>query len=88
MNFIEQRGEVVFQADSKGNLFQKIGDGEPFKVRDGRISYKRIKTVSGLDIKYNTNGVYGFSIWRGKTNLEDNFWTLADAERMAQNIGG
>lgn len=88
MNFIEQRGEVIFQADNKGKLFQKIGDGEPFKVKDGKIAYKRIKTVSGLDIKYNTNGVYGFSIWRGKTNLEDNFWTLADAERMAQNIGG
>lgn len=88
MDFIEQRGEVLFQSDSKGKLFQKIGEGEPFRVKDGRMAYKHIKTVSGLDIKYNINGVFGFSVWRGKHNLEDNFWTLADAERVAKTIGG
>ncbi len=42
--------------------------------------------VAGFEIKYNNNGVQGFSVWRGKTNLEDNIWTTDDAERIAREL--
>lgn len=83
MTITEVKGDIKFLEDAKGKLFQQIGEGEPFKVLNGSMKYRKIKTVKGRTIKYNSNGVHGFSIWNGKTNLEDRIWTLAEAERIA-----
>lgn len=80
---IETKGIVSFYKDKKGNLFQKLGCLKPFKVKDGKMTYKQIMNVRGLNIKYNNNGIQGFSIWKGKTNLEDNIWTTDEAEKIA-----
>ncbi len=86
MKITEVKGDVTFYEDDKGNQFQQIKDGEIFKVRDGRIVYRYIKQVNGYKIKYNTNGLYGFCVFRGRANLEDRIWTLDDAERIAREL--
>jgi hypothetical protein len=87
MKLIETKGEVRFYEDERTKKqYQQIENGKPFKVKDGKISYIPIKQVNGYSIKYNTNGVYGYVIFRGKTALEDRIWTLADAERIAKEM--
>ena len=86
MNLIETKGDIKFFKDEKGKLFQQIQEGEIFKVKDGNIANKTIKKVNGCNIKYNLNGVYGFSVYKGNTNLEDRIWTIAEAERIAKEI--
>ena len=86
MKLIETKGDIKFFKDEKGKLYQQIGDGEIFKVKNGNITYKAIKKVNGYNIKYNVNGIYGFSVFKGKQNLEDRIWTLAEAEQVAREL--
>lgn len=86
LKLVEQKGVVQFLEDRGGRLFQKLGCLEPYRVKDGKMTYKNIMRVAGFDIKYNNNGVQGFSVWKGKTNLEDNIWTTDEAERIAREL--
>jgi hypothetical protein len=86
MTIKEVKGDIKFLEDERGNLFQQIAEGLPFKVVDGSMKYKGIKTVNGKTIKYNLNGVHGFSIWDKHTNFEDNIWILSEAERIATEL--
>lgn len=86
LNFIESKGDVTFYSDAKGKLFQQLGADEPFKVKDGRITYKHIAIRYGAKIKYQNNGTNGFSIFTGKGLMEDNIWTFAEAERIAKSL--
>ena len=85
---LEQKGDVKFYENEKGILFQQLqgGDGDIFKCKDGKIVYRPIKQVNNYAIKYNTNGCYGYTIFRSKTALEDRIWTLQDAERIANEM--
>jgi len=87
LNFIERKGDVSFYSDSKGKLFQQLGCDEPFKVKDGRITYKTMQKINGITIKYQNNGVNGFSLFKGRNLMEDNIWKFADATRIASEIG-
>lgn len=82
----EVNGDITFYEDEKGKLYQQIQDGEIFKVKDGSITYKTVKSINNHTIKYENNGTCGFSVWKGTTNLEDRIWTLADAERIANEM--
>ena len=53
---------------------------EFFKLTDGFIQYKLIRLYKGRDIKFNTNGVHGFSVWKNKLCLEDGFWSIEECE--------
>lgn len=68
------RGEVKFYRDTVTNKEYQFVNGEFIKVKDGSIAYKFLKQINGYKIKYNTNGLYGFTIFRGYTirrwNLE------------------
>jgi len=86
MILIETKGDVKFFKNEKGKLYQQIGDGELFKVKDGNITYKTIKKVNGYTINYENNGVSGFSIFKGSSNLEDRIWTIAEAEQIAREL--
>ena len=86
MELIETKGDVKFFKDEKGKQYQQINNGEIFKVKDGSITHKQIKQVNGCKIKYNTNGVYGFSVWVDNRCMEDGIWTLAEAERIASEM--
>ncbi|MDD2637206.1 MAG: hypothetical protein PHW82_17085 [Bacteroidales bacterium] len=83
---IKKQGDVIFFEDDKGALYQQLGSGEPFKVRDGSITYKIITKINGYTIKYNNNGVYGFAIFKGATCLEDRFWVYEDALKAANKM--
>lgn len=85
---LEQKGDVTFYEDSKGVMYQQIGTDAPFKVRNGKVVYKPICTVKGLKIKYNTNGVYGFAIFTDVCCVEDCIWSLKEAKRIANELGG
>lgn len=86
LELIETKGDVRFFKDEKGKQFQKLAHGEPYKVRDGKMTYKHLNSIGKYDIKYNNNGVHGFSVWKGKKCLEDNMWVYADADRMARTF--
>lgn len=84
----ERKGDISFYEDETGNQYQQIEDGEIFKVRDGVMRYRTIKQIKGYIIKYNTNGVFGFCIYKGKICLEDRIWTLSEAERIVRECAG
>lgn len=86
MEIIETKGDVCFLKDNKGKLFQKLAHGEPYKVRDGKMTYKTLAQLGKYFIKYNNNGVHGFSVWKGTVCLEDNMWVYADADRLARTM--
>jgi len=86
MKLIETKGDVRFYEDEKERMFQQIGEGEVFKVKNGQMAYEEVKQVNNYSIKYDLHGVYGFSVCQGKKILEDNIWTLAEAEQIANEL--
>lgn len=87
LTFKEQKGDVSFYDSPKG-LYQQLGVADPYKVRNGTMTYKHILRKYGYDIKYNNNGVHGFSIFKGKKLLEDNIWKFSEAEKICFQLGG
>jgi len=83
---IKKQGDVTFYEDEKGVLYQQLGSDEPFKVRDGSITYKVITKINGYTIKYNNNGVYGFAIFKGPVCLEDRFWRYDDVLKATHKM--
>jgi len=85
---LEKKGEVTFYNDINTNkLYYTFGDSHKlFKVYNGKIKYKNILTNKGYDIKYNTNGVYGFAIFKGSTCLESGYWTIDGARKYIDSI--
>lgn len=83
LKLIKTNGDVKFYKEpASGNEYQLV-NGEFIKVKDGKITYKLIQQINGYKIKYNTNGVYGFTIFRGNTSLEDRIWSLQQAFEIA-----
>ena len=76
----DDNGVVKFYEDEAGNIYQSLNGGEPFKVIDGRMKYILIKRIAGYNINYNTNGLHGYSIWKGDTCWGDNYWAYEYAE--------
>ena len=87
LTFTETLGEINFYQDQKtGKCFQQITDtGDIFPVKNGTMSYKPIKIENGYNIKYNTNGVRGYAVFKGKVCLEDNIWELQSAINFCSN---
>jgi len=85
LTLTETKGDVSFYNSPKG-IYQQLGVSEPYKVKDGKPSYRYITSVAGYTIKYHNNGCNGFTIFRGKTPLEDNIWKFADAERICREL--
>lgn len=86
MNLIETKGDVSFFKNDKGKLYQKLGAQDIYPVANGKITFRYISTVRGIDIKYQNNGCNGFTLFKGKTILEDNIWEYAKAERIAKEL--
>jgi len=86
MELIESKGDVTFYKNDSGKLYQQLGSGDIFPVRDGKITYRPIQTINGNTIKYNTNGVHGFSIFKGKRIMEDGIWDFSNALRIAKEL--
>lgn len=53
---------------------------EFFRLKDGSIQNRLIRKYKGRDIKFNTNGVHGFSVWKNKVCLEDGLWSIDECE--------
>lgn len=83
MKEIERKEDVTFYEEN-GKLYQRIKNGEIFPVKNGKIGYKKIKKIKNYIIKYNTNGIYGFSIWKNNVNLEDRYWSLSKVEKFIE----
>ena len=80
LKLVEIKGDIKFYEDPKGKLYQQIADNNIYRVVDGKIKHKKIKSCGDYSIVYNLNGVYGFSIKDNKTGfiLEDRFWSLKE----------
>jgi hypothetical protein len=59
---------------------------EFIKLTNGRIYHKKIKDHKAYKIMFNTNGVYGFSIWKGNVCLEDRIWSLEECEKSIKQM--
>lgn len=77
LNFISKKGEVSFFSDKKGNIFQQIDACTPFPVG---AELKYVGAKNGYLIKYNSDGVSGYCIFRGETLVMDDLWTLREAD--------
>lgn len=86
LKLIESKGDITFYLDSKGNKYQKIGSDTPYKVKESKSTYKHVKTLGMFEVKYNLDGRRGYSIWRGKRMLQDNFWSLDEADSILKTI--
>lgn len=82
----DKSGDITFYKDKNETLYQQIKNGEIFKLANGGLRYRKIKSVNKYLIKYNTNGVYGFAIFRGKIPLEDRIWSMSEAEQIAKTM--
>jgi|AAFX01.1.fsa_nt_gi hypothetical protein len=83
---IEKKGDIIFCEDDKGKLHQRIMMRPIFPVTNGKMQYKHIQSIGNVDIKYNTNGVHGFTIFVGNSAVEDNIWELSKAVEVAENL--
>lgn len=59
---------------------------EFIKHSDGPMAYERLRDHLSYTIKFNTNGVTGFSIWEGFKCLEDRIWSLSKAMEDAREM--
>lgn len=86
MKLIYKIESVKFYRDDKDKLFQDIGDGVIIPVTNGDMKYKNICTKNGYKIRYNLNGVHGYSIWNKVANLEDRIWSKERAIEIASEM--
>jgi hypothetical protein len=77
-NFLQLHDKVLEFAN--GQFLIELG--KFFKLHNGNIRYKNIKSYKKHTIKFNLNGVSGFSIWKGKTCLEDRIWSISRCEEI------
>ncbi len=82
----EIKGDITFSRDSKGQPIQTIGTNQPFKIKNGSLGYITLNTFKGVSLKYNTNGVHGFSLWKNGRCIEDNVWTLETANEIRRTL--
>lgn len=59
---------------------------EFIKLSDGSMKYKPIKIYKGYQIKLNKNGVYLYSIFKGKENLEDRLDSIKKCEEIIDSF--
>lgn len=57
------------------------------KLSNGKMNYRKVRSYKGGEIKFNTNGVQGFSVWKNGRCIEDRFWSIDKAESFI-NEGG
>lgn len=85
----EQKLNVVFYTDDRGIMWQELlerPDKGVFKVKDGAIGYMLLNTKGKYSLKYNLNGIYGYTIMRGTDILEDNIWSYKQAQHILNTI--
>lgn len=58
-----------------------------YKITNGKVKYKTVANFKGGVIKFNTNGVYGFSVWKNNKCIEDRFWSLEKAKKFIDEGG-
>lgn len=83
-HFIDIKGEVVNL--KHGSYLLETDDFVP--LRNGKIAYMHMESYKGHTIKFNLNGVYGFSVWKGTSNLEDNLWSIDACKKCIDEMQG
>ena len=68
----------------EGSFLMELEEYIPY--RDGKITQRKIKQFYNYTIKYNLNGIYGFSIWKNKICLEDRIWSISKCEEIIKEI--
>jgi len=78
--YIDLKGLVInFE---EGNYL--IERDEFFRLKDGFIQNTLIRCFKGREIKFNINGVHGFSVWKNKICLEDGIWSIDECEKYIE----
>lgn len=84
--FLEKQGEVSFYEDKNEVQYQNVPGIGLIPVLDGKMEYQLIEEFNNIQIKYNLNGVDGYSIWLEDTCYEDNFWSLNDIREAIEEM--
>lgn len=80
MNIIDKKGDVTFYEDSKGNRYYQIYGDDRYKVFLGEMKYTRIESYKEYVIKFNTNCIDGFTIWKDGVIIDKGYWELHNAK--------
>ena len=80
---LEIKGDVEIYENEEGKEIHEIATGDIVEIKDGDIKYFLIERIGIFDIKYNVNGIYGYSVFRADTCLEDRIWDLEQAREFA-----
>lgn len=57
------------------------------KLFNGKMKYKTTGHYKGAEIKFNTNGVQGFSVWKSDKCIDDRFWSIEKAKLFIDDGG-
>ncbi len=82
--YLNTKDEVVNL--KSGSYLLELDDFVPLK--SGSISYVSIQQYKGHTIKFEKNGVCGFSIWKDKTPLEDRLWSIKKCKEAIDEMTG
>lgn len=84
---IEEKGDVSFYEDKEtGRQYQKVSRIGLVPVVDGDMQYQIVESFGSISIRYNLNGVHGYSIWYNERCYEDNFWSLEQTREAVDEI--
>lgn len=84
---IEEKGDISFYEDKEtGRQYQKVSMIGLIPVVDGDIQYQIVESFGNISIRYNLNGVYGYSIWYNEKCYEDNFWSLEQTRKSVDEM--
>lgn len=88
---VENDNLVKFYENEEGEQYQQLVDfdDEIYKVANGKMQYLHIRDIDSddnLEIKYNLNGIFGYSIWANGKCLEDDFWSYDEVLKVANTF--
>lgn len=72
--------KIQYSQDNKSVYLLEID--KTIKIVNGKMKYTLIQHYKNHSIKFNTNGVHDFCIFRGSTLYEDNISSIQQAKNI------
>ena len=87
LELIEEKGDISFYEDKRTKKqYQKVPCMGLVPVVDGDMQYQIVESFSNISIRYNLNGVHGYSIWGNEICYEDNFWSVEQTREVVEEM--
>lgn len=86
MQITDVKGDITFYDNSKGKKFYQIYGHDIHKVLIGKMEYNKFEVIGDYEIKFNTNCIDGFSIWKDNQILDKGFWELHKVKERIKEL--